>query len=181
MRRVFILEIVLAAGCSASHRAATTPEALPPVGESKATYIFDPANPALHLEPDVQFDRPRPDGRNALPAYPERALLERAGAHREVVRIVIDTTGSVSEVLDSPVEASEGGPYAVDFRQAVEAAVRSWRFQPGHLRNVVPGNDLDGDGVADYKVTTSIRRVAVYYDVRFTFEIVEGRGVVTAK
>jgi hypothetical protein len=35
--------------------------------------------------------------------------------------------------------------------------------------------------VADYKVTTSIRRVAVSYDVRFTFEIVEGRGVVTAK
>jgi hypothetical protein len=182
MRRIrllafaFAFAFAIALGCAAK-RAATTVD----TGASKASYIFDPANPALHLDADVQFDRPLPDRTNALPVYPERALREHAGTHREVVRIVIDTAGRVSQVLDSPLESSEDGPYASDFRQSVESVVRAWRFQPGYLRKVAPGNDLDGDGAADYKVTTSFEPVAVYYDVRFTFEIVGGRGLVTPR
>jgi leucyl-tRNA synthetase len=179
-----IVAFALATGCAAHHKAPAATIAPAPrtdEGVSKATYIFDPANPALHLGEDVQFDRPRPDDANALPVYPEHALRENAGTHREVVRIIIDTNGKVSEVLDSPLEASEGGPYASEFRSAVDTAVRSWRFQAGYLRNVVPGNDVDGDGKPDYKVTTAFRPVAVYYDVRFTFEIVNGRGVVTPR
>lgn len=180
---VFAVLIALAAGCAARRPPEPTPAPPPPpadVGASKATYIFDPENPALHLDADVKFDRPRPNDSNALPVYPERPLREHAGTHREVVRIVIDVRGQVSQVFNSPLEAGDGGPYAADFRAAVETAVRTWKYSPGVMRKIAPGNDLDGDGKADYTVTTSIDPIAVYYDVRFTFEIVNGAGVVTA-
>jgi len=143
------------------------------------SYIFDPSNPALGLPADVKFMRPMPRETVALPKYPARALAARDGPHREVVRIVIDERGNVAQVLDSPMEASDGGPFAADYRRAVEEAVRSWRYSSGALLHVKDGEDKDGDGRADYTITTAIDPVAVYYDVRFTFEIVDGRGVVT--
>jgi hypothetical protein len=33
-------------------------------------------------------------------------------------------------------------------------------------------------GDIDYKIMTSSEKVAVYYDIRFTFEIVAGQGTV---
>jgi len=115
-----------------------------------------------------------------LPKYPERALAAHDAPHREIVRIVIDTRGIVSQVSDSPMGQSDGGPFAQDYRRAVDDAVRTWRYQPGVLQHVVPGNDLDADGKPDYKVVTSSDVVAVYYDIAFTFEIVDGKGVVKA-
>ena len=91
---------------------------------------------------------------------------------------MIDTHGTVSQVGDSPMGQSDGGPFAEDYRRAVDDAVRTWRYQPGVLQHVVPGHDLDADGKPDYKVVTSWDVVAVYYDIRFTFEIVDGKGVV---
>ena len=143
------------------------------------SYIFDPANPALGLPTDVEFRRPAPAEKFALPAYPERALAAGDGPHREIVRIVIDPNGAVTQVQDSPLGGSDGGPFSADYRAAVEAAVRRWKYMPGYLLHVKDGEDKDGDGRADYKLTTDIDPVAVYYDVRFTFEIVDGRGVVT--
>ena len=52
--------------------------------------------------------------------------------------------------------------------------------------NFVPGiprsafkilEDKDGDGKPDYKIMTEAELVPVYYGVRFTFEIVAGKGV----
>ena len=151
----------------------------PPTGITTYAFVFDPSNPATTLGEEVRFLRPVPQGALALPAYPEDALLARDGPHRELVRIVIDDNGIVAEVGDSPLGASDGGPHAASFRAAVDSAVRRWRFQPGLLRKVGPGNDLDGDGKPDYVVTTAQERVPVYYDVRFTFAIVEGKGIVT--
>ncbi len=80
----------------------------------------------------------------------------------------------IASVADSPLGTSDVSVHAADFRTAVESAVHLWRFEPGHPLKVAPGNDLDGDGKPDYIVTTSISAVPVYYDVKFTFEIVEG-------
>src|SRR5262249_26788295 len=113
------------------------------------------------------------------PLYPPEALAARFGPHREIVRITIDTHGNVSNVADSPLGKSDDDAFAVAFRRSVEAAVRTWRYGPGAMRHVKDGPDLDGDGKPDYLVTTSWEIVPVYYDVRFTFEIVEGKGVVT--
>ena len=176
-----LLITLAAAGCA--HKkpvTTTTPAPSLPEGKTTYSYIFDPSNPALGLPEDVQFSRPRPTETTTLPKYPERALAAHDGPHREIVRIVIDTHGVVSQVLDSPMGQSDGGPFAEDYRRAVDEAVRTWRYQPGALQHVAPGNDLDGDGKPDYKVVTSWDLVAVYYDIRFTFEIVEGKGVVKA-
>ena len=142
-------------------------------------YLFDPANPALGLPTDVEFRRPVPAEKFVLPTYPERALAVGDGPHREIVRIVIDPHGAVTQVQESPMGTSDGGPFAADYRAAVEDAVRRWRYMPGYLLTVKDGEDKDGDGRADSKITTAVDPVAVYYDVRFTFEILDGRGVVT--
>ena len=172
---------LLATGCAHKKLVATTaPAPVSPEGKTSYSYIFDPANPALGLPEDVQFSRPRPEDTTALPKYPERALAAHDGLHREIVRIVIDTHGIVSQVLDSPMGQSDGGPFAEDYRRSVDDAVRTWRYQPGALQHVVPGNDLDADGKPDCKVVTSWDLVAVYDHIRFTFEIVDGKGVVKA-
>ena len=176
-----ICAVVALASCAPKNPVATVPSEPRPssVGKSSGSFVFDPSNPALSLPEDVRFDRPWPRDTLALPIYPERALAAGDGPHRELVRIVIDEQGNVSQVNDSPLGVSDGGPHAPDFRKAVEEAVRAWRFSPGALRKIVDGNDLDGDGKPDYVVTTSWDVVPVYYDVRFTFEIVEGKGIVT--
>ncbi len=91
---------------------------------------------------------------------------------------MIDTDGNVGQVLDSPLARSDRGAFAADYRRTVADAVRTWRFLPGVFQHVTGGADRDGDGKPDYKVMTSADPVAVYYDIRFTFEIVEGKGVV---
>jgi hypothetical protein len=173
---------MLAGGCAPKKPPAPAPSPLSALPEGKTSfhYIFDPANPALGLPADVQFVRPHPMETTSLPKYPENALGVHDGPHHEVVRIVIDPEGHVSQVADSPMAQSDGGPFAEDYRRAVEAAVKTWRYDPGTLRHVEDGPDHDGDGKPDYKIMTSSDRVAVYYDIRFTFEIVDGKGVVTA-
>jgi hypothetical protein len=176
-----LLITLVAAGCTHKKPVTTTaPAASLPEGKTTYSYIFDPSNPVLGLPEDVQFSRPLPMETPTLPKYPENALAANDGPHREIVRIVIDTHGIVSQVGDSPMGQSDGGPFAEDYRRSVDAAVRTWRYQPGALQHVVPGHDLDADGKPDYKVVTSRDLVAVYYDIRFTFEIVDGKGVVKA-
>lgn len=173
---------LLLSGCAAKkppHATAPPTAPRPPAeGKTRYSYIFDPANPALGLPADVQFLRPMARETKTLPVYPAAALAAHDTPHREVVRIVIDDHGSVGQVSDSPMERSDDGPFAADYRRAVDSAVRTWHFQPGVLQHVRDGEDKDGDGKADYKVMTSWEHVAVYYDIRFTFEIVDGKGIV---
>jgi hypothetical protein len=172
--------VVTLAACAAKRPVKTAPPLPPPSTEGKTSYnyIFDPANSALALPEDVKFLRPQPVETKRLPTYPERALAAGDGPHREIVRIVIDVHGTVGQVLDSPLGRSDDGPFAADYRQAVDDAVKSWRYEPGVLEHVRDGEDKDLDGKPDYRVLTSLDRVAVYYDIRFTFEIVDGKGVV---
>ena len=177
-----LLITLVATGCAHKKPVTTTATAASLAsGKTTYSYIFDPSNPALGLPEDVKFSRPLPTETPVLPKYPESALAAHDGPHREIVRIVIDTHGIVSEMGDSPMGQSDGGPFAADYRRAVDDAVRTWRYQPGMLQHVVPGNDLDADGKPDYKIVTSSDVVAVYYDIRFTFEIVDGKGVVSQK
>jgi predicted small lipoprotein YifL len=184
-RSLFITLTVISAlaGCGPKMPPTTPPPAppgpAPPTGVSSYKFIVDAANPANNLPEDVKFRRPQPLDQRTLPIYPADALAAHDGPHRELVRIVIDDHGSVSQVGDSPLGASDGGLYAAAFREAVDTAVRRWRFAPGALYKTEPGHDLDNDGKPDYQVATSIDVVPVYYDIRFTFEIVDGKGVVT--
>jgi len=174
--------IVVLAACAPRKPPApppSPPAPPPPTGKTSYQWVFDPASPANALPADVKFFRPIPVDQRTLPEYPAEALAAHDGPHREVVRIIVDRAGLVSKVGDSPLGASDRGEHAAAFRTAVDAAVHQWRFKPGVLYKTVPGNDVDGDGKPDYDVTTSTEIVPVYYDVKFTFEIVDGRGVVT--
>jgi hypothetical protein len=134
--------LLASAGCAPKKPAATLATSVPlPEGKSRYSYIFDPGNPALGLPEDVQFRRPLPKETKTLPTYPENALAAHDGPHREVVRFVIDTHGNVDRIVDSPMESSDGGPFAADYRRAVEEALRSWRFEPGIFQHVKPGED----------------------------------------
>lgn len=170
---------IVATGCAAKKPAPTAAPPPPPAeGKTNYSYIFDPGNPGLRLPEDVQFSRPFPRGTKTLRAYPENALAAHDGPHSEVVRFIIDTDGNVDKIVDSPMGVSDGGPFATDYRRAVEKALRTWRYMPGVVQHVKLGEDSDVDGKPDYTVVTSSEVVPVYYDIRFTFEIVEGKGVV---
>lgn len=183
MKLSALATLVLCVSCAAKKPAAPVapqpPPSPSPAGTATYSFVFDPANPALGLAEDVKFNRPLPRETLKLPDYPGDALAAGDGPHRELVRIIIDRQGHVTEVGDSPLGTSDGGLHAASFRAAVDSAVRTWSFAPGALLHVEPGNDLDGDGKPDYTVAKSIDIVPVYYDVRFTFQIVDGKGVVT--
>jgi hypothetical protein len=57
--------------------------------------------------------------------------------------------------------------------------VREWRFAPAGFMAFEPGEDYDGDGTPDFKRVKVQTPLAVYVDLRFDFDIVEGKGVVT--
>jgi hypothetical protein len=62
----------------------------------------------------------------------------------------------------------------------VDEVLAQWHFVPAVWRRFEPGEDLDGDGVSDFRRVTESRAVSFYLDVRFDFEIVDGQGRVTS-
>jgi hypothetical protein len=177
-RSFVILALVLGASSHCARRPPVVRPSPPsPVGQAAYEFIVDPSTISFRLTAGESFEQPHPYGELKPPSYPERPLAARFGAAATVVRIVIDERGDVAQVLDCPFMVSSPGPFAVDFRSAVEQAVRAWHFSPGAIQHKRDGPDLDGDGTPDYRVVESSRIVPVYYDVRFEFAIVDGQGV----
>ena len=72
--------------------------------------------------------------------------------------MTVDASGHVAEVRPSILTFSTPGPFAEEFRSAVEAALRQWRFVPAEVqetepivgldqpanRNAMPGADYSG-------------------------------------
>ncbi len=146
-------------------------------GQASFTVIPDPG-PAPELPKDREFVRPRAIGQLATPIYPEAALAAKFGNISVTVRIIIGTEGVVTKIDDSPNGAPAAGPYAHEFRAAVDDTVHKWRFEPAALRQFEDGADLNGDGQPDFKRLVWSQDVPVYIDVRFDFEIVNGKGQV---
>lgn len=157
----FILSVLLAGqGCAARHRASG--EAAAGGGlEGRIAYevLPDPqaATPALSGQQifmaPVPLDTP-------LPEYPQSALAKDAAPVTVTVRIVIHEDGAVHEVLDSPREQRQEEDDRELFRQAVKEVVRNWKYQPATIRTFEKGE----------------KPVRTYLDLRFTFEVVKGRG-----
>lgn len=113
-----------------------------------------------------------------LPEYPQQALADDAAPVTVVLRIILDESGVVRDVLDSPLAPPEEGSGRALFREGAAAAVRGWRFLPAVIRTLAEGGDIDHDGRPDYTVVTDEERVRSYLDLRFTFAVVDGRGQV---
>ena len=80
------------------------------------------------------------------------------------------------EVLDSPLDERPIGDNRGVYRAAAEEAVRRWKFDPATIRTLVEGEDINRDGRIDYPATVDEKPVRSYLDLRFTFEVVSGRG-----
>ena len=97
-----------------------------------------------------------------------------------MVRVIIDATGRVDRVIDSPFDHSPAGPFHDEFRSAVDTALEGWVFEPAQRRLLEEGEDFDGDGAPDYRRVVSSEAIPVYLDLRFDFRIVDGEGVVAS-
>lgn len=87
------------------------------------------------------FVKPEPIEPLALPTYPARALAAHCGAVRLAVRIDISSDGHVTSVGPSAHEFSTPTPFDTEFQHAIEAAVLTWKFQPGWTVPMEPGPD----------------------------------------
>jgi hypothetical protein len=111
-----------------------------------------------------------------LPAYPGAALSPDAAPVQVVLRVVIDETGVVRDVADSPLDVPAPDTDRTAFREAAAGVLRDWRFLPAVIRTLTDGSDVDHDGKPDYTVVSGEERVRSYLDLRFTFEVVDGHG-----
>lgn len=182
VRKSLLLLSVLAAslGCAARHRPGA--DVVVPGAEGRV---------AVELLPDPEVTTAAVSGRQVLmapvpieqplPDYPEQALVNDAAPVTVAIRIIIDETGVVRQVLDSPLDEGPAGDDRSMYRVAAEAAVRSWRYHPATIRTLVDGEDINKDGRIDEPAIFDEKPVRSYLDLRFTFEVVSGRGRVVAE
>lgn len=100
-----------------------------------------------------------------LPVYPARALKARAGRATVGVHVTIDAGGRVADITTSMFVFSTPGPFATDFRDAVEAAVRQWKFDPARVEYLETRTEND----FTYNRVTRTENVEAELDLAFTF------------
>lgn len=138
-------------------------------------FLPDPNSPKLTLSPQQTFTVPLPL-EMPLPVYPQKALVSETVPVTLVARIIVEEDGTVREVHESPLGEQLERGVGEPFWTAVEQAVRAWRFTPATIRTFEEGPDIDGDGTLDYGMLVEARPVRAYLDLRFKFEVVDGRG-----
>jgi hypothetical protein len=179
-----IAAVVLAAalaGCRTQAPALTTREVAELSAESgavSAALIEDPNAPAVELGPGEEFLRAQLDGDNPAPVYPRELIARAVAPHRIVVRILFDERGRVLDAGPSPLEPSTLSGYTARFDASVCAALLTWRVYPPAVRKFRPGPDSDADGKPDYRILVDQKPLKSFFDVAFTFEIVNGEPVV---
>ncbi len=155
--------LLLGAGCRhappdtgrSSFAFVNPPVGPPPESDGK---VIEPVNRAQYREAQLQDPA-------ALPIYPVRALKARARPATVGVRITVGTKGQVSDIRPSMLVFSTPGPYAEDFRDAVEVAVRLWQFTPAQAEYF----EIVHEGEATYNRVTGSENVETEFDLSFTF------------
>src|SRR5262245_59127353 len=141
---------VMLAGCLRKPPPRASPPPEPPRGEVTFQALVDIPAPRPR-DASTEEVLPPVAMRHDPPLYPTRPLAAGHGPATVVVRVIIAATGRVEQVTDSPLMESTAGPFAEDFRSAVAEALKAWVFQPALWRQMENGQDLDGDGVTDYR------------------------------
>ncbi|HWA24933.1 MAG TPA: hypothetical protein VG734_04590 [Lacunisphaera sp.] len=100
-----------------------------------------------------------------MPVYPARALAAKAGATTVGVHLSVDEHGAITDIRASIWVVSFPGPFAEDFRAAVEAALRQWRFRPAETVEV---EQVQQDGFT-YARVAKREAVATEFDLAFDF------------
>lgn len=112
----------------------------------------------------------------AQPLYPAMARGRQSIPATVGVRIVIDEKGRVAEMRHSPLALTTPGPFAEEFRAAVERALKQWRFVPAQRQKMTP---MAGGPAGRYWHVTKLGPSTDQLDVQFTFtasgEVVSAR------
>lgn len=174
---LLLLLPALTAGCAA--RKAVVQPSVPPAddpdrGKSSMAFLRDPHAEPPKLGPNERFEPPRPFEELRLPEYPPDALDAGEPPASLFLRITIGASGRVELIEDSPLGTTSPGPFAEQFRWAAIRAIRAWRFSPGRINRLIPPRPGD----EDVERVESGPPVDIYYDVRFDFHIVNGKGQV---
>lgn len=147
-------------------------------GAVAAKLLPDPASPNVRLGPGEEYVPPQFTPGNPLPEYPAALLGLRLPPHTVVVRMVVDEARRIADISASPLQESTASKHLPAFEAAVRSALQKWSVWPPAIRKFKPGPDSDDDGNADYQVLVDQRIFKAYFDLAFTFEVVNGQGVV---
>jgi hypothetical protein len=150
----------------------------PASGAVAAKLVPDPNSPELKLGPGEEYVAPQLSTSNRPPKYPADLLPLDLPRHSASVRVTFDENGRPIDVIASPIGEITHDQYESAFMAAVEEAVRRWHCYPARIRKFRDGPDNDGDGKPDYRILSAQRILKTFFDVTFTFEVVDGHPVV---
>lgn len=172
MKYAYLAGLSAAAFLGGCHHART---AITPEGSSSIQFLESPAPPAKQTatpsqgpqQPMEMMVVATPIAPLAKPEYPRTALGREKLPVQVAVRIIVDTTGRVSDVRMSLAGVTTPTPYAEEFRTAVEEALAQWRFRPAQLRRLKPTTDETGSARREFE---GWEKVDCGFDVAFTFQ-----------
>jgi TonB family protein len=127
-------------------------------GDVKAEVIEAPERARYKATKGVTFISPEPWEKNAVPKYPPGLLIKRLDPVEVVVRVIVNTVGSVDSATIANNSSEEQA-----FAEETLAAVKRWAFSP--LQRI--------EG-------SSVQPLPFSQEYRFIFRQVDGRAVVTS-
>jgi hypothetical protein len=146
-------------------------------GTARYEAVQGPSEDTSRQVSERLFIPAEPGDANEPPAYPEQLLRLQLPPQKIVVRMSLDEHGQVTNV-GTNVAASEADPqYRPAFEDAIRIAVDNWHFMAATERTFMNSPE-DGSGKPAYKVLKSETSVPTWFDIRFIFEVAEGRGIV---
>ncbi|HYX21380.1 MAG TPA: hypothetical protein VFA98_11105 [Thermoanaerobaculia bacterium] len=173
--RVAVGALALFSSC----RSAAPPKPAEPSVTGRATYeaVMEPSVETSTQVTQRLFIPAEPGDANRPPRYPEELLGLKLPPQKIVVRISLDERGRIADVKSIPGASEADSNYREAFEAAIRTAIDGWRFKPAVQRTFVDSPD-DGSGKPPYKMLKAETPVPTYFDIRFVFEVSDGKGLV---
>jgi hypothetical protein len=152
----------------------------PARGAVSAKLVADPNAPTVQLGPDEQFIAPHLRPENPQPAYPSELVSLHLPPHTVSLRVTFDEQGAAWKIERSPIAPSTDDQYRPAFESALKETLMRWKCQPPRIRKFRDGPDSDGDGKPDYRIMTAQTTLKTFFDLSFTFDVIDGQPVVRA-
>jgi len=181
MKSAAICLIAALAACRTSPQTLTprnVAEISPSKGSVAAKLVPAPDSPDVQLGPGEEYLAPQLASGNPQPKYPPELIARHLAPHTVAVRVTFDERGRLFDIAPSPVAESTRDEYQPAFEAAVRDAVGRWKCWPASIRKFRDGPDADGDGKPDYRILVAERMLKTFFDISFSFEIVNGQPVV---
>ena len=153
----------------------------PASGEVSAKLVADPNAPRVKLAPNEQYLMPHLRPENRPPVYPPELISLHLPPRTVSLRVTFDQEGTAWKVEPSPIARSTDDQYREAFEEAVKETLMRWKCQPPRIRKFRDGPDSDGDGKPDYRIMTSQTALKAFFDLTFSFEVVNGQPVVKSR